>query len=1053
MKWSSDQYKAIVESGKSILVNAGAGSGKTAVLTERLLQKVTNGIKLENLIILTFSVLAAGEMKERLRKALLKSTHPFAKLQLEYIDQANIQTFDAFTNELVKKYHYLLNIPSSINIVNNTDFMLVELNIMNEIFTEYYEQNNQQFNEFIDKFSIKNDADIINYCLKLYSKIRLNSNYVSLLKNYSLFYQQDYLDRLINIYISNIEKKMKELDIFLKELEKYTSDKKLYDHFNKLQTGYNELKCIKSYEDAYLILSWKFPTIPTKVEDEEEKESYKIIYEEFKKRVENIKKYLIYENTNELANSYLASKNDALVIANILLKLDKSLQQYKTDNNCYDFTDIALMAIKVLEENREIRESIKKNTCEILIDEYQDTSDLQEHLINLIASNNVYMVGDVKQSIYRFRNANPNIFKSKYQVLKNTPPNMVIDLSLNFRSRPQVLESVNLIFMSLMSELVGGVEYDKTHQLNYGFKRYDECNFDNYDMEVLKYDLTSEENNEYKIYEKSEIEAFIIGRDILSKVNNYHVYDKENDTYRLSQFKDFAILVPDKSKMEIYIKVFEYLGIPLKTYKDTVLTKNNDIYAVFNLMKLIYCFNDSEYCLENLKEVLTSVLRSFIYKVDDSVICEIITSKECLDKFKNLCPELYQKCTKIASVISQLTLSQILEEIYIQFDIYEKMLSLSLISDVEYRLNYVHQMMKSLTNLNYTYQDMLEYFQTLISSNDFEIKISPLDSSTQNVVKMMTIHLSKGLEFPICYFPELYKEFNFKEMNELISYSKEYKFIIPFEKDQLLKKSITKFLEEENYRLEEVSEKIRLLYVALTRPREKIILVLPASKKTLLNILTDSTKITFKSFKDMFDKLENKLQSYIKNISLNELKLSKSYQYKTEIIETLKIPENELSFFDFNLSKIETNKIHASISSINYRSKDELELLNKGTKFHKLLEITDFTNPNYDELDYQDEIIIKNFINHPFIKSLDIINTYHEYNFIYQDKDDIINGVIDLIIETEDAFYIIDYKLSNLDKDDYHKQLNVYKKYLNTVVYKPVYTYLYSINKNQFLKI
>lgn len=1071
MKWSKEQLLAIEESNKSILVSAGAGSGKTAVLTQRLLKKIENGTKMEELIVLTFTVLAAKEMKERLRSALQQSDNPKCMEQLTFINNACIGTFDSYTNQLVKKYHYLLAIPRAFNIVSDNDFSLTSLEILNEIFKEQYEANDKNFISFITKFSVKDDDGIVNSCLNIYKNMRLNPDYMNILNNYESFYDSSYIDELLLQYDKLLIPYFLEIKTYLKELEHYTSDIKLKNHYDKLYEVLVEYLHYHTYDDFQTITAIKFPTLPSKVEDLEEKENYRQIYDELKKYVNTIKKKFIYTSSDELRASYLATKEDCMVIVSLIKELDYRLKQYKKKTCSYDFTDIALMAIKIIEEFDFVREEIRNKTCEILIDEYQDTSDIQERLINLICKDNVYMVGDIKQSIYRFRNANPLIFKEKYHTLQVTPPNMVIDLSQNFRSRKEVLDAVNLIFSALMGAEIGGVDYNYAHELHFGFSKYEDYNEENNQMQILTYpferkpktsvnndDMSEDEDDENEeqtqTFTKDEIEAFIIGKDILSKVNKYKVYHKDIDTYGPATYKDFAILVMDKKKMRIYAKVFEYLGLPLKVHEDIILTNNNDIFAIISLLRLIYIFyNNKQASKQELKEVLLSFLRSFIVNLPDDEIFKIITDANVDEMFKKTLPDLYQKCQQIASQINELNLSNILTLIFKEFSVYEKMLTLSDVASSEYNLNYLFQICESLTSLNYSFKEMIDYLNLLVNDSKFEIKIPIPTSNNNDVINMMTIHASKGLEFPICYFPELYKKFNFEDLKRDIFYSKDYQIIASVLKDRLLYKPLTYFLEKENFLKAEVSEKIRLFYVALTRPREQIIMVMPTSESDKPKSTSDIAKMGIKTFKDMLLCLNDIIEPYKHPIDINSLGLTKEYLYPKKQQNLHLDNEQILSFCNITLKNHTTLSMRASASVVKYHTKEDLDKMNEGTRIHKILELLDLTNPDLEKLLPKDQKLIKGFINHPFIKSLNIINHYHEYHFITTQDEVQINGIIDLIIETEESYYIIDYKLYDTNKEEYTKQLNIYKNYLSNIVNKPVYSYLYSIIKNDFTKV
>ena len=231
---------------------------------------------------------------------------------------------------------------------------------------------------------------------------------------------------------------------------------------------------------------------------------------------------------------------------------DKKLNKYKETNNMYEFTDIAILAINLVENNPEVKKELMSRFNEILLDEYQDTSDLQEKFISCISNNNVYMVGDIKQSIYRFRNANPYIFKNKYDAYSLSNGGIKIDLMKNFRSRREVLENINEIFNHIMDDKIGGAEYQNGHQMIFGNTTYEENGKtdNNYNFEFYNY--TYDKNGKFK---REEIEIFLIAKDIKEKVNsNYQVYDKDKGILRNITYNDFVILMDRSKNFSLYKK-------------------------------------------------------------------------------------------------------------------------------------------------------------------------------------------------------------------------------------------------------------------------------------------------------------------------------------------------------------------------------------------------------------------------------------------------------------------------------------------------------------------
>lgn len=1045
MEWSDEQKKAIYKTGCSILVNAGAGSGKTAVLTERLLQKILNGEHLRNLIVLTFSVQAAIEMKERLREKLSASSSLNAKKELAYIDQANIQTFDAFTNQIVKKYHYLLNIPPKLNIVGSEDFHLIMKKMLNSIFEKYYQEDNKKFIKMIKTFTIKDDQALIDSLLKIYEKMRLNANYQYELNNYDCSLSDDFIHSLLDEMMQNLKLILNDMDHILNDLKGYISDKRFENHYKKLLELEKILHESHNYNDLLCIKEFKLPTLPVSKDDEQN--IYKELFYLYKELWQNILDILIFDDEADAFNSIKSNEDNVKIIYDILKELDEEIKIYKFSHNAYDFTDIQLMAIKIFEEHPEVCTEYKNNTTEILIDEYQDTSDLQEKLINLFANNNVYMVGDVKQSIYRFRDANPEIFKKKYEKLKNSPPNLVIDLSKNFRSRKEVLTNVNKIFEQLMSFRIGGVKYDGSHILNYGFELYDGMNEENYEMRIATYSSKMLREN-FSMFTNVECEAFFIATDIKKRVGKMKIFDKKTKEYRLLKYDDIAILVSGKKSMPQYALIFSYFGIPLNQIYEVRIDMNNVFYTFSNCLKVINLFVDND---QLILAPLIGLLRSYLVCATDDKIGEIMEAENVMEGFKNVFPDVYEKCYNIAKVIPQLSLIEIVDLIFEKFNFYERLLVLKKPSEAEILYFQIQKIINNLMHLDYSFNDVISYFDNIIYNKELEIKIKN-EKNTTNAVHMMTIHASKGLEFPICYFPELYKRFNYSDINDRITYNNKYHLIMPYDYKNVLKKSISKILFEQKFKEEEVSEKIRLLYVALTRPREQMILVLPSEEEEKKFVLLESLKLKFTSFKSMIDVLLPSFEETLEKIQIESLNLTKDY---TAVIN--KEVGNGVAF-KFNFQEIIANGQQIEYQTPTQKeyhpfTLKELQEMNVGVVFHKLLEFTDLKNPDFSNLHEKEKNLIMNFLNQDIIKKSKIINYYHEYHFIFEKNNVVVNGIIDLLIEAIDKFIIIDYKLSNVEKNEYISQLSVYKNYVKSINEKPVETYLYSILKNEIKKV
>lgn len=523
-KWTEEQTEAIYKDGTNIIVSAGAGSGKTAVLTERVLEKVKNGVSLSNLLILTFTKLAAKEMRERIG-AKLKENNLLD--ELSYLDTADITTFDAYALSLVKKYHYYLNLSKNINIIDSSVIELYKRDSLKKIFDELYEKEDKEFLSLIKEYSIKDDKEIFEYILMLNNKLDLKTNKRDYLEKYiDNKYSEDNIGKDINEYT----KMLFDLINNIREYLEFIDDS---DYLDKLYGVINPLLDSFTYDDIKNNIEFKLP-IARGVSD---------ITKEYKDKISDvikeIKKYTSYDSIDSIRDGILKTKDFVKKIIDIILLLDDKVMEYKSKYDYYEYSDIAGFAIKLVKENKEIREEIKNNLNEILIDEYQDTNDVQEEFISYIANNNVYMVGDIKQSIYRFRNANPYIFKNKYDNYSNNNGGIKIDLNKNFRSREEVIGNINLMFDRIMDDIIGGADYSKTHQMIFGNMMYKGEGDNNQNNNFEVYSYLNDTN-----YKKEEVEAFIIADDILNKINNkYLAFGKEEHGNRGIKYSDFVILM------------------------------------------------------------------------------------------------------------------------------------------------------------------------------------------------------------------------------------------------------------------------------------------------------------------------------------------------------------------------------------------------------------------------------------------------------------------------------------------------------------------------------
>jgi len=1032
--WTKEQLDAINKEGTNIIVSAGAGSGKTAVLTARVIRKLEN-VDINKLLILTFTKEAANEMKERIRKAIKKNKS--LKKQLDIIDSAYITTFDSYSLSLVKKYHYLLNLSPKIGIIDASIIKLEKEKLLDEIFNKMYESKNRKFEKIIRELCTKDDQILKNYIIELNNKLDLKYDKINYINNYIEFnFNNELINKNINDYVNIIKEEIEVLKQLIYDISIYVDG----NYQIKLEDILNPLLQSTTYIDIKNNVNITLPRLPAHSEEiiKEKKEN-------IQECIKYIKELTKYKDLEEIKENIILTKDYIEIILEIILKLDQKINEFKNENEMYEFNDIAKMAISLLEQNENIKNELKNYYNEIMVDEYQDTNDIQEKFISLIANNNVYMVGDIKQSIYRFRNANPNIFRNKYNKYEKLDNGIKIDLLKNFRSRTEVLDNINLIFNLVMDDKIGGAEYKETHQMIFGNTTYinEGKTSQNYDFEVYNY------QTEDKTYTKEEIEIFIIANDIKNKIDNkYQVFDKDELKLRNIEYKDFCIIMDRNTEFEKYKKIFEYMKIPLTLYQDEILTVENDILVIKNLMNLIIKINKKEYDTE-FKYYFTSIARSYLFSYKDDEIFDYFLNNNF---FEN---EIFIKSKKISEELSNLTNEEFINTIINDFKFIENTIKIGDIEKSMVRIEYLLNLSNNLSELGYTPYELALYVKEMTEGKN-EIKYS-LNTKAGNNVKIMNIHKSKGLEFHICYYSGLHKTFNTSDLKQLFTIDNELGIISPYYNNGI-HNTIYKELLKNKYLKEEIAEKIRLFYVAMTRCKEKMILVTSLKENEINqvnNLVEDSIRLKYKSFLDILESVKENIKKYITNIDIESLNLTKEYnQIKTSNYQNLIEKSNEVIITkEINIETNEQEERHYSKTTNKLITKEEEKNMEFGTYMHYLLELTDFKNPNYENIDkfYQDKI--KNFLNQELLKNINKANILKEYEFIYEENNITFHGIIDLMLEYEDHIDIIDYKLKNINDENYINQLNGYKKYIENKTNKQTNIYLYSILENVIEKI
>ena len=899
VKWTKEQRQVIESRNTNLLVSAAAGSGKTAVLIERIIELVLdekNPIDINKLLVVTFTKLAASEMRERVSKAIERKLeenqeNEHLQKQLLLLSGADITTIDSFCKDVLISYAHLVNLDSNIKVIDPSENEVLAKEVMEELFEELYENNDESFLRLVDWYAKKNtDEGLLQLLLNVnnfvnshpFPNIWLNekAEFFNTSTKDDDFYLENYIldiakdvDMDLEFFELSIKNNLKKIENY-PELEKYIDIynilldalfvvKESLKNFLKDNTKFDELK-----KSSYEFLNSNFGSFRISKCDEEVKE----IYNKVKKELDSIKSEISESlKTLNLDIENIKRESDLIYpyvrsISDVIIKFKEKFWEKKQKFNYVDFADIEHLALEILvdiDEDGNIKPSktaleYQEKYSEVFIDEYQDSNLVQEILLSAVAKeNNRFMVGDVKQSIYRFRQADPSIFMEKYENYNRIEDdidsfNKKIMLYANFRSRKEILEGTNLVFSKIMKKETGELDYTVDERLNpmASFKEsdenvggaveillVDEKSDEEYEDEIILTDEYSEDFEEMKSF---KLECIKIANTIYNMMNNkenpFKVYDKNLDDYRKVEYKDIVILMRSpSSNTKILEEVFLEYNIPIYAESTGGYFDTFEVDTIINLLKIIdnpmqdiplisvmyspiYNFTSTELSEIRLVDRKLKFYELLIKILEDEDIEIRVSLKEKIAKFISDLKLFIQK----KSLVSADELIWFLYK-YTGYYNYVGLLDMgeqrktNLMLLFEKAKNYEKNSYKGLFNF-------VNYIQKISLKSD--VSEAKLISEDANVVRIMSIHKSKGLEFPIVFLANTNKKFNFRaDDSNLVLHQKLGFGAVVYDMDKktsfnsIMKKKIEKFKKNE-----QIAEEMRLLYVAMTRAKEKLII-------------------------------------------------------------------------------------------------------------------------------------------------------------------------------------------------------------------------------------
>ena len=1023
------------------LISAGAGSGKTFTLANRIIELMaeknpdgTYKRHFSELLVMTFTKKAAAEMKDRTRK-FLRESGKYDDL-LPEVENASIVTFDAFALQIVKKFHYELGLGGDVQNLDEGIINIKKKELLEQILMEKYEGvkigKEERFASLIRRHEMKDDDDIANIVLKLLAQADLSPDKDAFFDELP---KQEFSDSLMDEAIEAFFNYQKEL--VNKTYEDLLSNAGL---FEDCQEALDEnLKIIQSlseitdYDTFYSTLT----TIKFKQYrglDEEAKKTKDSLMGPFNDAKSAVK---AHGESKAIKERILRTKDDVLEIIDLAKRLSERIDAFKKEKNAWSFADIAKLAAKAV-TIPSVKKELQERYHYIMIDEYQDTSDLQEAFVNSLECPNVFQVGDMKQSIYGFRNANPSLFLSKYKDYQAHKGGTLYQLSANFRTRGPMLESINDMFDEIMTTEVGGVDYRNGHALAQGNKSYVEGSVDHHAV-LVKYGAVYNED-------RGKTEAQLIAEDIQRKVaEKYQIFNKEKKVYRDCTYSDFAVLVDKRTELDAYKKVFSEYKIPFEASEKGERSEAEITIALKNLSRFAVIFEESgEQAEKEKKHLYVSLSRSFLLRSKDK---EIFEGLKVNDKWKE--SPLYRFFFEHHKELLSANLEDALALFIEHFEIIEKLPLLGEVKENYELLDSFEHLAASMSKLGYKLKEFSEYFEQL-EKYDESFNVAP-SFSGNDVVRYLTIHQSKGLEYPIIYLPSLFHSFesqmNRKANNSAYKTSARFGLIIPSIQDEIeaqngiedtTQSTVYAFVEKLLAKKEALSEKMRLFYVALTRAKEGAYLYeMDKGDKPLVSDPRNAKR--FDDFLDCYSNKKGTLKVEVTSGPTGHKGNGRSLAGDFKPFE----------YHSISVTPYVKNVARASKEAHGLPDEGALRF---GEKLHRLLELSDFASKDSSWIKEDAERkLIQGVLSLSLFEKAGEAKVYHEYAFYDEDND--LNGIIDLLLVYPDHIDLVDFKTSNIEDEAYVKQLDSYSEYLKKVFNKPIKRYLLSIVGQTFKEI
>lgn len=861
-----------------MLVSAAAGSGKTFVLVERIISQILdekNGIDVDEILVVTFTNAAAAEMKDRIRRAidkaiLTKGADARIRAQATLIHSAHIRTIDSFCSWLVKNYFYEIDMDPSFRIGTKGEMKMLYDEVFSDLLSANLEKGDEDFKLLADAYISGRKTDVLKeMVIKIYEKASsfawTNQWYDEALNLYQIndlqeLEQSDLINEIIdytNVYLEGLINSLSQIvDLYDSSCD--TKDKEIFNF------ELRQLKAIfdaKTFKEKYEAISGadfstRFPSKNTGITGDD-LDRAKAIRAKYKEVVKSLKESYYSSTLEDILSDLLFVKRQAYALIDFTKEFGDALMEVKKKKNIYNFNDVEHMALEILRnkdskehEKRPVAIELSQHFKEVMVDEYQDSNELQEQILTAISSGkNYFTVGDVKQSIYAFRQASPQLFIDKlYSYPTDGAGDSIrIDLDKNFRSRNQVLEFCNQVFEPLMQMDVGGVKYDELAKLKCGDTTFCGEPFD-YESEVIIANK-SEAAKDLGITDTDALEAMVVAKRINELMaSGFKVSGKNDDGRFLRDIRlsDIVILMRGvKGHGEKYVATLKECGIPAYLAEETGFFEREEIETVLSMLTVIdNPYNDIP---------LAAVLHSPMFGFSSERLAEIRTINAddslygCLLQYNENKPsedisDFLQVLNTFREEAIDTPIHQVIEKIISDtgFGVYckalpnGKMAYANLNKLIDEAVNFESTSFKGLARF-------VSYIEGL-KTYDEDLGLAKTVGENDDAVRIMTIHKSKGLEYPVVFLCGCGRGFKSDTSNYAYDTSLGVALKYKNPKTRIAYKTPFYNLIKAKNAADERGEYLRILYVALTRAVDKLIITAtmePTSKKSVVDKLAD----------------------------------------------------------------------------------------------------------------------------------------------------------------------------------------------------------------------